>query len=289
MFRRFALLALVISLAIPSAADAFFFRHWHYGPPVVYAYPAPMVYAVPMYSFPPVMSYPVFPVYECPNVVAQPEQAKPQPKPIDQPVPKAMEQPKPQVETPKVEAPKPMAIKPAAAEGKPKNDLAIPSPAVPEKPVEQPKPKPLEIAPLPLVVPPQKDPMDKKEATVPVPPKLNLPLANPEPAVPGKDEKKIPEIKLPPLVSESKYTPVEQQKIQIVPVAGRRAGEKMTVNVYNYADRELTFEFDGKTSKLPAKSSLGIEVPESFSWKLGRESHTTTIPSDAAGLCVIIK
>lgn len=275
MIRRSAFLAAAAaSLAVPATADAFFFRPYYCPPPVV------VYYAPPIYVLPPVA---FGPAYDCPPAAP----ASP-PKVLEQPVPKAMEKP-----APKVEAPKPKVVVPAAAaepmKEKPKGDLAVPVPAVP---VEKPK-----DVPVPFVLPPEKKKDEKPDAGLPTIPKLNVPLATPEsavpkielPAVPKKDEPKLPEFKLPPIVSESKYLPKEPFDVRVVPVEGKRAAGNQTVKFYNYTDRELSLVLDGKATAVPAKSLLSVVLPDTFEWSLGGKSETSTIPADVAGLSVVIK
>ena len=275
MIRRSLLLAILATLAVPTASQAFFFRPFcHYG---YYAPPPPVYwYAPPVYVLPPVY----VPAYECvPATLKAPPKLMEAPKPMEKPVPM-------------VELPKPKEVVPAAAE-KPKVEPAIPMVAVPDAP------KPIEKAvdvpkPAPLVLPPEKKKDEKPEAGVPAIPKLNLPLAVPEPAVPTPavpkaDEKKIPEIKLPPIVSESKYTPREEPTFRVIPLEGKAVAGKRTVSFYNYTDRELSLSVDGQLKMLPAKSSLAIALPDSFLWSVGGRKESTEIPTDAAGLSVVIK
>lgn len=279
MIRRSLFLAIIVSLAAPVSAQAFFFRPFcysgYYAPPVVYWY------APPAYVLPPVY----LPAYECAPVAPLP-QPRPQPKVME--APKPMEKP-----APKVELPKTKEVVPAAAIEKPKTEPAIPMVAVPDapKPVEK---KPDAPKAVPLVLPPEKKPDEKPDAGVPAIPKLNLPLAVPDPAVPTPavpkaDEKKIPEIKLPPIVSESKYTPRESLDVRVIPLDGKAVAGKRTVSFYNYTDRALSLSVDGQLKTLPAKSSLGLALPDTFKWSAGGQVETTSIPSDAAGLSVVIK
>jgi hypothetical protein len=140
-------------------------------------------------------------------------------------------------------------------------------------------------------------------------PKLNLPpappqkvegaLAIPEVAIPKLElvpmpEKKpegvkLPELKLPPITSESKYTPKESPAVRFVPVEGQRTPGNQVVRLYNYSDREFSMLLDGKATKLPAKSSVSVAMPDNFRWKLGEKSEMVTIPTDAAGMCVVIR
>ncbi len=253
MIRRSLPLALLASLAVPSAAQAFFFRPYYYAPPPAYWY------APPVYVLPPVY----WPSYECAPA------PKPAPRLMD--VPKPMEKP-----APKVEAPKPRDVVPAAAIEKPKVEPAIPTVAVPEAP-----------KPAPLVLPPERK-SEPKPGDVAIP-KLDLPLAVPEPAVPKADEKKVPEIKLPPIVSESKYSPREEHSIRVVPMEGKREAGNRVVSFYNYTDRELALSVDGRLKSLPAKSSLSLALPDTFLWSLDGKKESTDIPADAAGLSVVIK
>lgn len=283
MIRRSLFLAIFASLAVPSAAQAFFFRPFCYHGYQGYYAPPPVAYwyAPPVYALPPVY----LPAYEC-----APAAPLPQPKPK----PKVMEAPKPMEKpAPKVELPKPKDVLPAAAIEKPKLEPAIPMVAVPDAP------KPIEKAPdvpkpAPLVLPPEKKKDEKPDLGVPAIPKLNLPLAVPEPAVPTPavpktDEKKIPEIKLPPIVSESKYTPREEPTFRVIPLEGKAVAGKRTVSFYNYTDRELSLSVDGQLKTLPAKSSLGLVLPDSFLWSVGGRMESTEIPADAAGLSIVIK
>ncbi len=285
MIRRSLILALLASLAAPVSAQAFFFRpfcyhgyhgyHGYYAPP-----PVAYWYNPPVYALPPVY----LPAYEC-----APAAPLPQPKPK----PKVMEAPKPMEKpAPKVELPKPKEVVPAAAIEKPKTEPAIPMVAVPDapKPVEK---QPVAPKAVPLVLPPVKTD-EKPDAGVPAIPKLNLPLAVPDPAVPTPavpkaDEKKIPEIKLPPIVSESKYTPRESLDVRVIPLDGKAVAGKRTVSFYNYTDRALSLSVDGQLKTLPAKSSLALALPDSFLWSVGGQKETTEIPADAAGLSVVIK
>lgn len=274
MIRRSALLAVAASLTVPATADAFIFRPYYCPPPVVVYY-APPIYILPPFAYGPAI--------ECaPAAPVAP------PKVMEQPAPKAMEKP-----APKVEAPKPKDVVPAAAtepmKEKPKGELAVPVPAVPAE-------KPKDV-PVPFVLPPEKKKDEKPDAGLPTIPKLNVPLATPEsavpkielPAVPKKDEPKLPEFKLPPIVSESKYLPKESFDVRVVPVEGKRAAGNQTVKFYNYTDRELSLVLDDKSTAVPAKSLLSVALPDSFAWSLGGKSETATIPADAAGLSVIIK
>jgi hypothetical protein len=276
MIRHSLPLAILATLAVPTAAQAFFFRPFcHYGyyapPPVVYWY------APPVYVLPPVYA----PAYEC-----APATPKAPPRLMD--APKPMEKP-----APKVELPKPKEVVPAAGIDRPKVEPAVPMVAVPDapKPVEK---QPDAPKPAPLVLPPEKKKDEKPEAGVPAIPKLNLPLAVPEPAVPAPavpkaDEKKIPEIKLPPIVSESKFLSREALDVRVVPVEGRREDGNRVVNFYNYTDRAMALSVNGQLKALPAKSSLGLALPDSFKWSVGGRLETTSIPADAAGLSVVIK
>jgi hypothetical protein len=262
MIRRSLFLAIFASLAVPSAAQAFFFRpyyyHGYYAPP-----PVAYWYAPPVYVLPPVY----LPAYECaPATPKAPLILKDAPKPMEKPAPR-------------VELPKPKEVLPAAASVKPKVEPAIPRVAVPDAP----KPEEKKLGP------PEKKKDEKPDVGVPAIPKLNLPLAVPEAAVPKADEKKIPEIKLPPIVSESKYTPRESPDVRVIPLEGKAVAGKRTVSFYNYTDRELSLSVDGQLKTLPAKSSLGLALPDSFKWSVGGPVESTAIPADAAGLSVVIK
>jgi hypothetical protein len=290
MIRRSLTLAILASLSLPAAAQAFFFRPFCYAPPPAYYYAPPVYYYAPppaYYYAPPVFTLPpvYLPPYEC-----APAPAKPAPKLMD--APKPMEKP-----SPKTELPKPKEVVPAAASDKPNVEPAIPLVAVPDAPKSEKKPdapKPELPVPAPLVLPPEKKPDEKKDAGVPAIPKLNLPLAVPEPAVPTPavpktDDKKIPEIKLPPIVSESKYLAREEPTVRVVPVEGKRGEGNRVVNFYNYTDRAFALSVDGQLKALPAKSSLALALPDSFLWSIAGKKEMTEIPADAAGLSVVIK
>lgn len=295
MFQRVVLFAALAMLASPSAADAFFFRHWCYAPP-----PYTVSYAPPILILPPVVFAPMYP---CPPAHLSPTVQPP--KMSEQPSPRPMEKPPTEKSSTQRDEPKSKSVVPAInsvpMKDQPKIEPAIPMIAVPDapKPLEpktQPKSGSSDSIPVPLTLPPEKKKDETPEAGLTPIPKLNPPLAVPETAVPKidlpapkKDEPKLPEIQLPPITSESKYTPREQFNVRVIPLEGQATAKNRTVSFYNYTDRELPLIVNGQSKSLPAKSSLALALPDSFAWSIGGKAELSDIPQGAAGLSIVIQ
>ncbi|QEL20046.1 hypothetical protein [Limnoglobus roseus] len=329
MNRRRTLLATAGLLIVPGMTLAFFNRpycppvHWVGHPVPVYVLPVdPCVCPAPiparLADCPPAMNPPPTPLNP-PKVMEKTE--APQPKTVS---PAAAAEPmpdKPKVE--KVEPPKGELAIPSPAV--PETPVEKPKPKTPE-PAPVPAPAPLTMPPIDVTpAKPKKDEPPKEltpkiDLTLPkkeeppkeLAPKIDLTLPKvdvPSPKVETPPKQDIPTLILPvtgeqppkkldiptlppltlPNVSESKYTPVDAPKVRVIPVEGRRSAGNQTVSLYNYTDHPLELQIDGKATQVPAKSLVSLSLPDSFAWKLGEKSETATIPSDAAGLSIVIQ
>lgn len=278
---RYLLAGLGLALLPAGAAVG-----WHYPPPgaVVYA-PPPVVGLQPCPPFVPVVPLVCPPAAPVPN----PPAATPRP-------PKVTESPP---------AAEPPTVRPAG--------YSTPSAAGPES-APAPKPTAPPAANIPKTNLPQTPAAPKAETPKPAEPKA----VEPKPAGPKPGELKIelpplpggadgngkptppapplalPDIKLPELPpagpSTSRYRP--EPGVRVIPVVGSPpAGTgPRTIGFYNYTDADLELWVDGRAHRLPGRHSLALDLPTTFTLRLGTgAAETIAVPASAAGLEVVIR
>ncbi|MCU0704872.1 MAG: hypothetical protein MUF18_12915 [Fimbriiglobus sp.] len=255
-----------------------------YCPPVIV--PAPVVGCVPTTGT-------IAPPEKGPTIV--PERAEPPKKaPVASETPKIMPTTAEQPAAPK--PPEPMTIKPV--EPKPEPRVVVPPTGADRIPAPA----------VPLGSPPAKGDGGKWELDLP-------PLAKPQPAEvpsapPAKSEKPKEPGKITPFSfdvpkGDGPAQPVEANKttvansspltdrpteVDVYPREGDGATGRRGVKFVNKSARDILLTIDGKTTTLPSKTVLSVEVAAAFTWQLGGETERTQkVPDGSPGVDVIIR